>query len=89
MEFSLKRGILEKIQITDEVKDKLSIKENPEDSRITWDYQADLDNPLEIEFSQQEKQLFKRGIEALVENSYDDDFWRTAEKIYDYCTSKT
>jgi hypothetical protein len=83
VEFSLKRGILKKIAVTEKDKTDYSIKERPEDGKIEWDARKDAKSPLTVEFSGEELEYLKKSCENLVEKDYPDDFWITVEKIYD------
>ena len=82
-EFNLKRGIVAKVAITEEDKKKYSITEHPEDGKIEWDPKKDSENPLSVNFSQEEIDYLKRSCENLIETAYPDEFWITVEKIYD------
>ena len=82
-EFNLKRGIVEKVAITEEDREKYSITEHKDDGRIEWDPKVDNENPLVVDFSKEEIEYLKRSCENLIETAYPDDFWITVEKIYD------
>lgn len=81
-EFSLKRSILGKVGITAEDQEKFQIKEIPEENRIVWDSDKDLQEPLEVDFTAQELDFIRKGCEALVDTPKPDDFWLTVEKLY-------
>ena len=81
-EFNLKRGIIEKIAITEKDREKYAIKEQQQDGRIEWDPKIDLENPLSVDFSKEELDYLKTSCENLVETAYPDEFWITVEKIY-------
>lgn len=82
MEYNLKRDIIKKVAITESDKTEYSIVENPEAGKITWDSKKDLEQPLVVEFSEQEITYLKKSCEALAESAYPDDLWVTVEKIY-------
>lgn len=81
-EFALKRSILDKVGITAEDQEKFHIKELPDENRIVWDSEKDLQEPLEVDFTAQEIDFIRKGCEALVDTPKPDDFWLTVEKLY-------
>lgn len=81
-EFALKRSILGKVGITAEDQEKFKIKEIPEENRVVWDSEKDLQEPLEVDFTAQELDFIRKGCEALVNAPKPDDFWLTVEKLY-------
>jgi hypothetical protein len=82
MGYNLKHGIIKKVAITQSDKAKYSIVEDPEAGRITWDIKKDTEEPLTVNFSEQELEYLKQACESLIETAYPDDFWLTVEKIY-------
>lgn len=82
LEFNMKKEILGRIMITEEDKRKFNIQENQENNSITWDSKLDKENPLIVEFSDQELQYIKKGIESISSSAFPDDFWAFVEKIY-------
>lgn len=82
LEFNLKRGIMDKVAITDEDKVKYEIVHDPETNSVQWNPETDMKNPLVVKFSDDELALIKRGCESLDGQAYPDDFWRTVEKVW-------
>jgi hypothetical protein len=82
-EFNLKRSVIAKVAITEKDREKYSIIEHKEDSRIEWDPKKDSENPLSVDFTKEEIEYLKRSCERLVDTAYPDEFWITVEKIYD------
>lgn len=82
-EFNLKRGIIDKVKLTEKDREFYSIKEDAEKGNVVWDITKDLSVPLTVDFSTEEIGYLRKSCEALVDVSYPDDFWRTVEKIYD------
>lgn len=82
-EFNLKQSILKKVAITEKDKQEYNIQEDQENQSLTWDAKKDLECPLSVEFTPEEKDFIKESCEKLAESSYPDDFWMTVQKIYD------
>jgi hypothetical protein len=82
LDFTIKKGIIEKVMLTEADRTKYSIVEDSEAGKVTWNNKVDFDNPLEVEFSPQELDYLKRSCEALSSSVYPDDLWMTVEKIY-------
>ena len=83
MEVNMKREIINKVMLTEGDKEKYEIKDDKENSRITWNINTDMECPLVVDFSEQELKFMKESCEKLAEAPYPDDFWVTVEKIYD------
>ena len=81
-EFNLKREILKKVLLTEKDRENFKIQEIPDENRITWNSQKDAQEPLHVNFSQQEIEYMKKACEGIVDTPYPDDFWITVEKIY-------
>lgn len=82
MDFTLKRGIISKVVLTDEDVEKYSIKEDTENRRTTWDIEADRNNPLTVDFSRAELDYLKGACEKMADKPAPDNLWATVEKIY-------
>lgn len=84
MDFALKKSILNKVGITPEEKETYKIEEKPEEGKIVWDTQKDMENPVEINFTPEELKYISKACEALTEapGPKPDGFWLTVEKIY-------
>ena len=83
-EFNMKKSIASKVAITEEEKAKYSItEEQTEDGpRVKWDVKADMENPTEIKFTEDEISFLKKSCEELGDVSMPDEFWGVVEKIY-------
>ncbi len=84
LDFTIKKGIIEKVKLVESDKEKYSIKEE-EGGRVTWNVDAYIKFPLEVTFTDQELEYLKRSCESLAESVYPDDLWITVEKIYNEC----
>lgn len=82
IDFNVKREIIKKVAITEKDKEAYKIEEDVENRKITWDAEKDQNEPLVIEFTNDELAMLKRSCEQLAETAYPDDFWLTVEKIY-------
>ncbi|MBO6254677.1 MAG: RNA-binding protein [Bacteroidaceae bacterium] len=82
MDFNVKREILKKVTLTEKDKETYSIEEDVENRKITWNAEKDQQEPLVVEFTNEEVTMLKRSCEQLAETAYPDDFWLTVEKIY-------
>jgi hypothetical protein len=80
-EFNLKKGILEKIAITDAEREAVGLHRVEETDRIEWD--TDKEMPLTADFSREELELLKNACEKIAGESLADDMWLTVEKVYD------
>ena len=82
--FSTKRSINQKIAITDEEVKKYSIKQTETENgpHITWDIKKDLEEPIEVAFTEGEIDFLKKSCESLSNEAKPDDFWLVVEKIY-------
>ena len=83
LEFNLKRGIVQKVIITEKDKENDSIVEHPNEGKIEWDRAKDIEQPLVVDFTREELDYLRKSCEAIAESAYPDDFWVTVEKIYD------
>lgn len=82
LDFTLKKGIIDKVKITEEDRATYSIKEDTQAGKVTWDHEKDIQAPLLVDFTEQELDYLKRSCEALADSVYPDDLWLTVEKIY-------
>lgn len=83
--FNLKKGILKKIEISEEERKNVDLKQNKETNRIEWDVEKD--TPLIVDFSSEEIEYMKSSCEKIADEQLPDDMWSTVEKVYD-STSK-
>lgn len=83
--FNLKKEILKKIEISDEERKNVNLRQNEETNRIEWD--VDKDTPLIVDFSSEEIEYMKSSCEKIADEQLPDDMWSTVEKVYD-STSK-
>lgn len=83
--FNLKKEILKKIEISDEERKNVNLRQNEETDRIEWD--VDKDTPLIVDFSSEEIEYMKSSCEKIADEQLPDDMWSTVEKVYD-STSK-
>ena len=82
MEYNLKRSIIKKVAITEKDKETFDIKEDKENSRIVWNIEKDRENPLTVDFTEEEIKYLTKSCEQLSDNEFPDDFWAVVEKIY-------
>lgn len=80
-DFNTKKGILKKIEITQEERDAVGLKENQETKRIEWDIEKD--TPLFVNFSSEEMQYLKASCEKISDQNLPDDMWQSVSKLYD------
>ena len=67
MDFNLKRGIINKVAITQEDVEKYHIEEIKEERRTKWDINVDRENPLMEDFSRDELNYLKAACEKLAD----------------------
>ncbi len=79
-DFNTKKSILSKIEITQDEREAVGLKENAETKRIEWDVEKD--TPLVVDFSADEMQYLKISCEKISDQSLPDDMWQTVEKLY-------
>lgn len=79
-DFNTKKNILNKIEITQDERKAVGLKENEETKRIEWDVEKD--TPLVVDFSAEEMQYLKTSCEKISDQSLPDDMWQTVERIY-------
>ena len=83
MDYNLKRSIIKKVSINKEDVEKYKIKEDAENRRTTWDINIDRENPLVVNFTEQELVYLKNACEKLSDTPAPDYLWDTVEKIYE------
>ena len=79
-QFNLKKEILKKVQISQEEKEAVGLKENTETKRIEWDVEKD--TPVKVEFTTEELTFLKESCERVSDDVLPDDMWATVELIY-------
>lgn len=84
--FNIKKEILKKIEISEEERIKVGLKQNTENNRIEWDINKDV--PLVVNFSADEIEYMKAACEKISDESLPDDMWLVITKIYDSETSE-
>ena len=82
IEYQLKKSIIQKVEITDEDRTLVDLKQESE-SNVTWDAKKDADNPKEFEFTDQECQYVRKAIEALSDGEHPDEYWIMVMLLYD------
>ena len=79
-DFNTKKSILNKIEITQDERSAVGLKENAETKRIEWDVEKD--TPLVTDFSADEMQYLKISCEKISDQNLPDDMGQTVEKLY-------
>ncbi len=79
-QFNLKKGIQRKIEISEQERGEIGLRENPETKRIEWNVEKE--TPLIVEFSAEEKDYLRQVCEKSSDESLPDDMWESVEKIY-------
>ena len=85
-DFNIKKSIMRKIEITQEERKRIEMKELPEHNRIEWNEKKA--TPIQVDFSQEEMQYLKSACEKVSEIKLPDDVWVVVEKIYDALQSE-
>lgn len=80
-DFNTKKNILAKIEISQDERQVVGLKENQETKRIEWD--TEKDTPLVVDFTTEEMLYLKTSCEKISDQSLPDDMWQTVEKLYD------
>lgn len=81
-QFNLKKSILSKIEISEQERNEINLRENPETNRIEWDVEKDV--PLTILFTREEMDYLKESCEKLSDQTLHEDLWISIVKIYDF-----
>ncbi|RHH14336.1 RNA-binding protein [Bacteroides fragilis] len=79
-QFNTKKSILHKIEISQEERQEVGLKENQDTKRIEWDIEKEM--PLVLEFSSDEMTYLKQSFEKISDEQLPDDMWSVVEKIY-------
>lgn len=79
-DFNIKKEIRRKISITEQEREELHLRENPDSKRIEWDMQKE--TPLSVDFSGEELTFLKGVCEKLSNEQLPDDMWSTIEGLY-------
>lgn len=79
--YNHKKEILRKIEISQQERSDVGLKENKENGRIEWDVEKD--TPLSVSFSTEELQYLKQSCEKLSDQQLPDDMWQIVERLYD------
>lgn len=82
MDFNLKKSIINKISISEQDKKDYGIVEKPEEKRIEWNVQKDMETPLVVDFTKEELDYMRKSCEAIAEQNLPDEVWAVAERIY-------
>ncbi len=85
-QYNLKKSILSKIEIGEEERREVNLRQNPETNRIEWDTEED--TPLTVTFTDEEMQFLKESCEKLSDEPLQDYMWATIEKVYDAVQSE-
>ena len=85
-EFNLKKGILQKIALTDAEREAVGLHRVEETDRIEGD--TDKETPLVADFSREELDYLREACEKLSEKTLPDDMWATVERIFDNCQAE-
>lgn len=81
--YQLKKRILEKVNVTEEDKEKLGFKVSDDGTGAEWDAKKDFENPKEIDFSDDERKYIQESIEKLSDGTHPDEYWVVVGTIYD------
>ena len=85
-QYNLKKSILSKIEIGEQEREEVNLRQNPETNRIEWD--TEKDTPLTILFTHEEMEFLKESCEKLSDEPLQDYMWATIEKVYDAVQSE-
>ena len=69
--------------MTQEDQEKFEIRQDEKTKNILWNAQKDAENPLDVDFTQDELKFLQTACEATVDAPHTDQFWHTVEQIYD------
>lgn len=79
-EFNIKKEIRRKVAISDQERETLNLRENPDTKRIEWDVAREM--PLHADFTQEEIDYLKSVCEKLSDEQLPDDMWSSVEAVY-------
>ena len=85
-DFNTKKSILGKIEITQDERQAVGLKENADTKRIEWDVEKE--KPLAVEFSGDEMEYLRKACERISDEELPDDMWATVSRIYDFIQEK-
>jgi hypothetical protein len=85
-QYNLKKSILSKIEMTEQERGEVNLRQNPETNRIEWDSEKDI--PLIVSFSSEEMEFLKESCEKLSDEPLQDYMWATIEKVYNAVQSE-
>ncbi len=71
-QYNLKKSILSKIEIGEQEREEVNLRQNPETNRIEWD--TEKDNPLTVSFSDEEMQFLKESFRRAAPGLYVGDY---------------
>jgi hypothetical protein len=81
-QYNLKKSILSKIEISEQERGELNLRQNPDTNRIEWD--AEKDVPITVPFTHEEMDFLKEFCEKLSDEPQPDYMWATIERIWDF-----
>lgn len=79
--YSLRKSILNKITITEDEIKRYGIKQDA-DNHVIWDIEADMKEPLAVEFSDDEITFIKKIAEQRSEEELPTELWDAVDKIW-------
>lgn len=86
-QFNIKKDLLRKIEITEDERKSIALKENQDTKRIEWDIDKEI--PLIIEFTSEEMGYLKQSFEKISDEQLPDDMWAVVEKVYNAIQDNT
>ncbi len=85
-QYNLKKSILAKIEIGEQERGEIGLRQNPDTNRIEWD--TEKDTPREVSFTSEEMEFLKESCENLSDEPQPDYMWGVISKIYDFIQSE-
>lgn len=79
-QFNIKKEILRKIEVSEDERKSIGLKENQDTKRIEWD--VDKEIPLIVELTAEEMEYLKQSFEKISDEQLPDDMWAVVEKVY-------
>lgn len=79
-EYNLKKGILAKIDISEQERKEVNLRKNDQSGYIEWDVEKD--TPIEPLFTHEEMEYLKTSCEKLSDQTLPDEMWSTVEAIF-------
>lgn len=83
--YQMKKALLSKLQLSDEDKERYEIKQDEKTGSVTWNPQTDIENPLEIELTEDLANYLHGACEDVSEKDFTDDVWELIERVFDEC----